>query len=103
MCRIDQEGDEDPTDPRLGRIFETERLNLVLVNVGECNTTISGGFGTSKVLNTPVKTEKSVQRRPLMSSLIMTKRDELTDPSHRGCACSVCHLARGILARKLLF
>lgn len=73
MCWIDKEGDKDLTDSRLGRILETKRLNLVLVDVGERNTTVLDGFNTSEVLKTPVTTEKNRWRQALVSSWIITK------------------------------
>ena len=51
ICWIDKEGDEDFTDSRLGRIFDTKRPNSVSVDVGESNATTLDGFDTSEVLN----------------------------------------------------
>ena len=51
---LDRQGDEDLTGSGLGRIFETKRLKLVLVDVGGSNTTILGGFNASEVLKTLV-------------------------------------------------
>ena len=52
MCWIDQEGNEDLAYPGLGRVFETERLNLVLVNVREGDATTLNGLYASKILQT---------------------------------------------------
>ena len=51
MCWVNEECDEDLADSGFGRVFEVERLNLVLVDVGEGDTATSDGFGTSKVLD----------------------------------------------------
>lgn len=53
---IHEEGDKDLADTGLGRVFETERLNLVLVDVGEGNTTTLDGFDASKLLQAPLIT-----------------------------------------------
>jgi len=47
---INEEGDKDLADSGLGGVFETERLYLVLVDVGEGDTTTLNGFDTSKFL-----------------------------------------------------
>jgi len=51
---VDEECDEDLADSRLSRVFETERLNLVLVDVREGNATTLCSFDTSKFLQTLV-------------------------------------------------
>jgi len=56
VCWVDEEGDKDLADSGLGRVFETERLNLVLVDVREGDTTALGGLDTSEFLQTSVVT-----------------------------------------------
>jgi hypothetical protein len=48
--RVDEEGDEDLADSRFRRVFKTERLNLVLVDVREGDATALTGFDASKFL-----------------------------------------------------
>ena len=56
MCRVDEEGDEDLADSWLSRIFETERLDLVLVDIREGDAAILSSFDTSELLQTLVLT-----------------------------------------------
>ena len=56
MCWIDEEGDKDLADSGLRRVFETERLNLVLVDVREGDAAILDGFDASKLLQALVLT-----------------------------------------------
>ena len=53
---VDEEGDKDLADPGLGRVLEAERLDLVLIDVREGDTTALEGFDTSKFLQTFVIT-----------------------------------------------
>ena len=50
MRWVNEECDEDLANSRSGRVFETERLYLVLVDVGEGDTATLNGFDTSKLL-----------------------------------------------------
>ena len=50
MRWVNEECDEDLADSGSGRVFETERLDLVLVDVGEGDTSAFNGFDTSKFL-----------------------------------------------------
>ena len=50
MCWVDEEGDKDLADSGLSRVFETERLNLMLVNVRECDAATLGSSDASKFL-----------------------------------------------------
>ena len=50
MRWIDEEGDKDLADSRLGRVFETEGLDLVLVDVREGDATTLDRFDASKFL-----------------------------------------------------
>ena len=56
MRWVNEECDEDLADSGSGRVFETERLYLVLVDVGEGDTTTLNGFDASKFLQTHVVT-----------------------------------------------
>ena len=56
VCWVDEEGDKDLADPRLGRVFETEGLDLVLVDVRESDATTLNSFDASKFLQTSVVT-----------------------------------------------
>jgi len=47
---VDREGDEDLADSGFGRVFETERLDPILVDVGKGDATTLSGFNTSKFL-----------------------------------------------------
>ena len=59
MRWIDEEGNEDLADRRLGRAFETEGLDSVLVDVRESDATTLDCFDTSKFLQTLVITGRS--------------------------------------------
>ena len=50
MRWVDEEGNEDLADSGLSRVFETERLNLVLVDIREGDAATLDGFDTSKFL-----------------------------------------------------
>ena len=50
MRWVNKECDEDLANSGSGRVFETERLYLVLVDVGEGDTTTLNGFDISKLL-----------------------------------------------------
>ena len=50
--RVNKKGDEDLANSRFRRVFETERLNLVLVDVWEGDATALGGFNASEFLQT---------------------------------------------------
>ena len=49
---IYEEGNEDLADSRLGRVFETEGLDLVFVDVREGDATALDCFDTSRFLQT---------------------------------------------------
>ena len=59
MRWINKEGNEDLADRRLGRAFETEGLDSVLVDVREGEATTLVCFDTSKFLQTLVITGRS--------------------------------------------
>ena len=50
MCWVDEKGNKDLADSGLSRVFETERLNLMLVNVREGDAATLSGFDASKFL-----------------------------------------------------
>ena len=52
MRWVDEEGDEDLADPGLSRVIETERLDLVLVDIREGDATTLDGFYAPKILHT---------------------------------------------------
>ena len=56
MRWVNEKCDEDLADSGSGRVLETERLYLALVDVGEGDTATLNGFDTSKFLQTPVFT-----------------------------------------------
>ena len=61
MRWIDEEGDKDLADSGLGRVFETEGLDLVLVDVREGDATTLDRFDTSKFLQTSIITGHQVK------------------------------------------
>ena len=52
LHRVDQEEDEDPTVTRLHRILQPEWLDLVLVQVRECDTSVSFRDHIANILHT---------------------------------------------------
>ena len=50
--RVNKEGNKDLANSRLRWVFETERLDLVLVYVWEGDATTLDGFNTSEFLQT---------------------------------------------------
>ena len=53
VCWVDEEGDED-AGSGLSRVYETEGLDLVFVEIQRTEAVTLGGFYTSKFLQTSV-------------------------------------------------
>ena len=71
MRWVNEECNEDLADSGSGRVLETERLYLVLVDVGEGDTATSDGFDTSKFLKTVVAPELQPRRSYVFAVIVL--------------------------------
>ena len=60
LCRIDQEEDEDLAVTRFGGILQAEWLDLVLVQVWECDASVGFGDHVADILDTRGVTDKQI-------------------------------------------
>ena len=60
LCWIDQEENEDLAVTRFGRVLQAEGLDLVLVQVWECDTSVGFGDHVADTLHTRGVTDRHV-------------------------------------------
>ena len=97
LRRIDQEEDEDLAVTRFGGILQLEWLDLVLIQIRECDASVGFGDHIANVLHTWRVPDMHV---PQLTRLGRPLREKRTYPDHKAPSCIHRHFCGGYVVRR---